>query len=246
MTSRAWSERSKHGRKLRTRTECLAYNTPLPFDFESTIRDFSERAMFPQKRHEKDEGSRAGRSAPDPEGAREKRHDPPGRGPKGRRPQGHRGHSPDSIQLARVAGNDFELVHPRKVREVDLDYQEGLEIWKAGDPEAARDALRFALSACHANLWVHVALGQIALGDFHDPTLARGHFGYAVELAEHALPRGFSGRLPRDRPSNRAFYEAMEGLVECYEALGRAREAGKLRALADRLSRGCEGGGPAT
>jgi hypothetical protein len=121
--------------------------------------------------------------------------------------------------------------------EVDLDYEEGLEIWKAGDPEAARDALRYALAACHDNLWVHVALGQIALRDFRDPTLARGHFGYAVELAERALPGGFTGRLPPERPNNRPFYEAIAGLAQCLEALGRVNDARKLQALGDRLSR---------
>jgi len=129
--------------------------------------------------------------------------------------------------------------------EVDLDYAEGIEIWKAGDPEGARDALRYALAACHANVWVHVALGQIAMRDFRDPTLARGHFGYAVELGERALPRGFMGRLPRERASNRPFYEALEGLAECLETLGRTDDAGKLRALGDRLSRGCEHGNAA-
>ncbi|HKI21176.1 MAG TPA: hypothetical protein VKA15_25005 [Isosphaeraceae bacterium] len=123
------------------------------------------------------------------------------RAPKRRSPQAKGGHSPSSIRLVRIAGDDFELVHPRQVIEVDLDYQEGLEIWKAGDPEGARDALRYALGACHDNLWVHVALGQIALRDFRDPTLARGHFGYAVDLAERALPRGFTGRLPREHPA---------------------------------------------
>jgi hypothetical protein len=123
--------------------------------------------------------------------------------------------------------------------EVDLDYQEGLEIWKAGDPEGARDALRHALSACHDNLWVHVALGEIAMRDFRDPNLARGHFGYAVELTERALPHGFKGRLPYSRASNRPFYEALAGLIKCLEVLGRAEDAGKLRALGDRLSWEC-------
>jgi len=154
------------------------------------------------------------------------------------------GQSSGSIRLVRVAGNDFELVHPRQVMEVDLDYREGLEIWKAGDPEGARDALRYALAACHENLWVHVALGQIALREFRDPTLARGHFGYAVELAERALPREFTGRLPRERPSNRPFYEAIAGLVQCLEALGRANDAGKLRARGDRLSDGRDQNNP--
>jgi hypothetical protein len=150
-----------------------------------------------------------------------------------------RGHSPGPIRLIRIAGNDYELVHPRQVMEVDLDFQEGLEIWKAGDPEGARDALRHALSACHENLWVHVALGQIALQEFRDPNLARGHFGFAVELAKRALQPGFTGRLPRDRSNNQPFYEALAGLIRCLEVLGQAKDAGRLRALGDRLSEGC-------
>jgi hypothetical protein len=127
-------------------------------------------------------------------------------------------------------------LQPRGVEEAELDYQEGIEIWKAGDPEAARDALRYALTAYHDNIWVHVALGQIALLEFRDPLLARGHFGYAFGLVERALPRGFTGRLPRDRPSNRPFYEAIDGLVRCLEALGRHGDCVSLRALRDRLS----------
>ena len=97
------------------------------------------------------------------------------------------------IGLYRLERGDFELVHPRKVEETREDYEEGIELWKEGDPESARDALRYALSACHDNLWVHVALGRIALAEFRDPTLARGHFGYAFELGERALPAGFCG-----------------------------------------------------
>ncbi len=81
------------------------------------------------------------------------------------------GHGPGPIRLVRLGaeGDDFELVHPRAVDETRLDYEEGIELWKEGDPESARDALRYALSACHENLWVHVALGQIALAEFRDP-----------------------------------------------------------------------------
>jgi hypothetical protein len=146
--------------------------------------------------------------------------------------------------LTRIGHDEFELVHPRQIKDVELDYEEGIEIWKAGDPEAARDALRYALSGCRDNIWVHVALGQIALRDFHDPALARGHFGYAVELVERALPSGFAGRLPRERPSNRPFYEALAGLTLCLEALGQAPRAAELRALQERLSKDRTGGGP--
>ncbi len=159
----------------------------------------------------------------------------------GRRPkagsQPARG-GPIGLKRVGAQGNDFELVHPHAVEETRLDYEEGIELRKEGDFESARDALRFALSACQYNLWVHVALGQIALVESRDPALARGHFGYAFELAERALPRSFSGRLPRERPNNRPFYEALDGLIECLEALGRQGDSAGLRALRDRLLAG--------
>jgi len=121
------------------------------------------------------------------------------------------------------------------VAEAELDYQEGIDLWRAGDPEEARDALRYALGACRDNLWVHVALGQLALREFKDPALARGHFGYAVELGTKALPPGFSGRLPRERVANRPFFEAIEGLAEALRAIGKAKDADGLSAFAERL-----------
>src|SRR6478672_11318838 len=116
----------------------------------------------------------------------------------GRR-RGGSGHSSrrGGLGLRPLGGGDFELEHPRCVAERELDYAEGIELWKAGDPEAARDALRYALGGCGDNLWVHVALGRIALEDAHDPALARGHLGYAVELGQRALSQRFQGRLPR-------------------------------------------------
>jgi hypothetical protein len=142
------------------------------------------------------------------------------------------------IRVRRIGGEDFEFIHPHGVLEAELDYEEGIELWKAGDPESARDALRYALSAYHDNIWIHVALGQIALVEFHDPALARGHFGYAFELANRALPQGFKGRLPRERPNNRPFYEAIDGLIQSLEALGRRADVDSFKALASRLASG--------
>jgi hypothetical protein len=171
---------------------------------------------------------------------------PPGRGRGERSPApgprpGKPGQRPapkrrGGLGLTRVGGNDFDLAHPQCVRAMELDYEEGIELWKAGDPESARDALRYALQGCGDNLWVHVALGRIALQDFHDPSLARGHFGYAFELAQRAVPSGFTGRLPRHRPANRPFFDAIDGLAACYDALGNPGEAARLRALAARLA----------
>src|SRR5690349_1141602 len=154
------------------------------------------------------------------------------KGPPGRRgapPRKGGGRGSGSIRLAPIGGNRFQLMHPSCVRETELDYEEGIELWKAGDPEGARDALRYALSACRDNLWIHTALGRIALEEFRDPTLARGHFGYAVELGRRALPPQFTGILPVDRPSNGPFYDALEGLIHSLEALGAGGEAQALR-----------------
>jgi hypothetical protein len=130
------------------------------------------------------------------------------------------------------------------VEEVREDYEEGLELWKEGDSESARDALRYALSACHENLWVHVALGRIALAEFRDPSLARGHFGYAFDLGERSLPPGFRGRLPRERPANRPFFEAVDGLIESLLALGRQADCDRLCKLRERLTLGVDGREP--
>ncbi len=127
-----------------------------------------------------------------------------------------------------------------------MDYEEGMEIRAAGDPEGARDALRYALAACRDNIWIHLGLGRIALEDFRDPSLARGHFGYAVELVQRSIPPGFSGVLPPDRPANRPFYEALDGLIQSLEATGQAADVGELRALRDRLVGRPGGGQPPT
>lgn len=156
-----------------------------------------------------------------------------GRGPRPGRGAAARG----SIRLAAIGGENFELVHPRCVAETELDYEEGLEIWKAGDPEGARDALRYALAACRDNLWIHTALGKLAIEEFRDPSLAQGHFGYAVELAERAIPPQFGGRLPPERAANQPFYDALDGLIGALEALGKRTDAARLREWRERLGR---------
>jgi hypothetical protein len=168
----------------------------------------------------------------------EKGRDPAGSGRPAKSPREAR--RPGPIKLVPIPGREraFDLLHPRCVEEAKLDYEEGLELWRAGDPEGARDALRYALQACRDNLWVHVALGRIALQEFKDPALARGHFGYAVELARPAIPDGFSGQLPRGREANRPFHEAIEGLVACLRALGKGSEAESLASFASRLAGG--------
>lgn len=129
----------------------------------------------------------------------------------------------------------FELIHPPCVEETFPDYEEGLELRREGDVESARDALRFALQGCRDSLWIHVALGRIALEDQGDAELARGHFGYAFELVLNALPANFQGRLPRDRPANQPAFEAIEGLIKCFEKLKIPREVEYLSGMARKL-----------
>lgn len=165
------------------------------------------------------------------------RRPPPG--PKGgRRPGGVGPPKRGGLRLRQLGGGDFALDHPPCVGEMELDYVEGIEMRAAGDPEGARDALRYALQGCGDNLWVHVALGRIALEDFRDADLARGHFGYGLELARRAIPPGFEGRLPPASPANRPAYDAIDGLAASLEALGRAAEAAQVRALGKRWAEG--------
>lgn len=110
------------------------------------------------------------------------------------------------------------------------DFEEGIEAWKAGAIDEARDALRFALDGCGDNLWIHVALGKIALQADNNHALARGHFGYAFELARRVIPTAFNGCLPADRHSNQPLYAAIDGLLACAELEGRLSEIQELRA----------------
>lgn len=148
------------------------------------------------------------------------------------------------IWLQRLNGQEFALSHPKCIHEMEPDYEEGLELRREGDPEGARDALRYALQGCGDNIYVHVALGKIALEDFKDPSLAQGHFGYAFELARKAIPGGFSAKLPREHPANRPLYEAIDGLVACHAGLGEPELAEELKGLASRWLAGPGGGAP--
>ena len=140
------------------------------------------------------------------------------------------------VHLRHLGHGVFELIHPGCVQEMWPDYEEGIEIWKSGEAEEARDALRFALQGCGDNMWVHAALGRIALETFRDPTLARGHFGYAYELAKKAIPTDFTGKIPPDRAPNRPLFDAIDGLIACHEALGESEDAARLRVLARTLA----------
>jgi hypothetical protein len=141
---------------------------------------------------------------------------------------------PPRLALRRVEGEIHQLVHPPCALRRWPDYEEGLEAWKAGAVDEARAALRYALDGCGENLWIHVALGRIALEVDNNLALARGHFGYAFELVRGAVPPEFRGVLPADRHANRPLYTAIDGLLACAEREGRIAELQELRALRKR------------
>jgi hypothetical protein len=133
------------------------------------------------------------------------------------------------LQLRVVQGTECELVYPRCVHERREDYEEAIEAWRAGAIDEALDILRFALEGCGTHAWIHVALGQIALQESGDLRLARGHFGYVIELAQPLLKGRSDVWLSRNRPANQPLYDAIEGLIAVETAQHRPREAAALR-----------------
>jgi hypothetical protein len=148
-----------------------------------------------------------------------------------RPPKGGPSQRQGGLSLRQVAEGQFELVHPPCVEERAEDYEEAMEVCRAGEVEEARDILRYALEGCSENVWIHSALGKLALEADKNLDLARGHFGYACELVQKALPQPFRGRLPERLVANTPFYQALEGLIACAHQQGDRRQAQELQNL---------------
>ena len=148
------------------------------------------------------------------------------------------------LSLRQLDPRRFELVHPPCVERVMEDYLEALDAWRMGEPEEAKDMLRFALEGCGDHLWVHCALGRMALEVENNRDLARGHFGYAFELVSRVIPQGFTGFLPVELPGNEPLYQAIEGLISCEKLAGGAssRQVVELERTRTRLSGSGPGG----
>lgn len=124
-----------------------------------------------------------------------------------------------SAKLADDGG--WQLVHPRCAHDRREDLEEVEQMIEAGELDIARDELLYLLNDCHGCLAAHALLGQLAVrdGDFR---LARGHFGYAYQIAIKAIDRAPPGeQFPYRLPNNRAFYLAGQGLVYCLLQLGK-------------------------
>ena len=86
--------------------------------------------------------------------------------------------------------------------------------------------------------------GRIALEGVQRPVAGAGPLRLWLRAGPAPLPAGFDGRLPPQRLANRPFYDAIDGLATCYDALGKPDEAAGLRDLSRRLSGGDRPGGP--
>jgi tetratricopeptide (TPR) repeat protein len=96
---------------------------------------------------------------------------------------------------------------------------------EAGETEIAVDELRWLLNGCGDFVEAHRLLGELALLE-GDIRLARGHFGYAYQIAVTAIDRAPRGALfPYARKANQAFLESAKGLAHCLKELGRTELA---------------------
>ena len=133
------------------------------------------------------------------------------------------------LGLKRLGGDDFVLVHPNASARWSSITRKGSSSGRpatprppatpSGSPSRGAATTSGSTSPSAGSRWTTSATRR----------LARGHFGYAFELAERAMPGDFAGRLPREHPSNRPLYDAVDGLIACHEALGAAELAGELR-----------------
>ena len=92
-------------------------------------------------------------------------------------------------------------------------------------------------AACHDNLWIHTALGQIALDEFRDPSLARGHFGYAFELGAPGVAPGFRGTAPTRQTRQSAVFRSHRRVVALPRFARAARRRPELRGRCEPGSR---------
>jgi hypothetical protein len=131
-----------------------------------------------------------------------------------------------AVSVRPVRGRDaWELVHPRCARVRAEDMEEVEAMLAAGEPEVARDELRWLLEGCSDFIAAHRMLAELAM-EQNDLPLARAHFGYAYQIGRRGLPpQGLPGPLPYDVPANQAFLESAKGLAWCLRQLGEQKLA---------------------
>lgn len=153
--------------------------------------------------------------------------------PRASKPSPRRSRS--EIRLRQVPGKQqWELVHPRSVRDRAEDLEEVRAMIDLGEEEIATEELRWLLQGCTDFIEAHKMLGELAL-TAEDFKLARAHFGYAWDIGVAALPdKELPGPLAYERPSNQPFFEAAKGLAWSLIQLGMGEKA---REILDRMLR---------
>jgi tetratricopeptide (TPR) repeat protein len=125
-------------------------------------------------------------------------------------------------------GRGWVLVHPRSVREMAEDLEEVRAMIEAGELDVATDELRWLVSNCSEFIEAHELLGELALAQ-GDAALARGHFGFAVQLGLKTLERAkVQGPLSYRQPANESFFLASRGLVLALAKLNQLPKAQEL------------------
>jgi hypothetical protein len=144
----------------------------------------------------------------------------------------------DGVGVRRsVDGRGWVLVHPRGARDRAEDLEEVREMVAAGELDVAIDELRWLVGGCSEFIEAHALLGELALAADNDATLARGHFGVAVQLGLKALKmaKATGGPLPYSQPANCPFFEAARGLAWCLATLKLDDKADELVATVVKL-----------
>ena len=121
------------------------------------------------------------------------------------------------------------FVHPRCARDRAEDLEEVRAMIDGSELELATEELRWLIGGCSDFIEAHQLLGELAIALGDDLQLARGHFGFAVQLGLKTLQRAkVSGPLSYQQPANAPFYLAGRGLVWCLAKLDMHAKAQEL------------------
>lgn len=130
---------------------------------------------------------------------------------------------PEELTLRRIGANDYAFFAPNAALERAEDIDEVHKMMAGDEGEIARDELLYLVSDCRPFLEAHNLLAELALEE-GDIKLARGHFGFAYEVALELMPANFRGRLPAKKEYNPEFFRAARGVARCLIALGDREE----------------------
>src|SRR4051812_10256221 len=86
------------------------------------------------------------------------------------------------VSVVRLDDGTWEFKEPRCAKARREDMEEVQQMIDAGEVEIALDELRWLLNGCQDFMAAHRTLGDLAV-ETGDLRLARGHYGYAYQIA---------------------------------------------------------------